>query len=298
MFFDIDIIKERYLTREGDGRLRAFHGISQLYLTNPPTGLIMKFKFINASEELIFFVFSLRVDCLNTIRYYLYIKMKSISKDSISHFQKVLLVWFEKNGRDFPWRKGKMSIYHVIISEILLQRTKASAVAKHYPVFLKKFPNWKKLGLASDVELQDILKPLGLHVQRAKRLYKLSREMKIRGGRFPKTRAEIEKMPMVGQYIANAFELLVLNKKSPLLDVNMARLLERYFGPRMLSDIRDDPYLQELSYRVVDMDNPRAINWAILDYAQLVCKARKPHCRNCSLNKSCYMAKSVKNLNE
>ncbi len=167
--------------------------------------------------------------------------MEPITKNSIVHFQKCLLGWFEKNGRDFPWRKGKKTVYHIIIAEILLQRTKAATVAKYYPIFLKKYPNWKKLGLANENELQDILKPLGLHIQRAKRLFKLSREMKIRGGRFPKTRPEIEQMPMVGQYIANAFELLVLNKKTPLLDVNMARLLERYFGPRKLSDIRYDP---------------------------------------------------------
>jgi len=213
--------------------------------------------------------------------------MKPITKNLIVQFQKSLLGWFEKNGRDFPWRKGKKTVYHVIISEILLQRTKATTVAKYYPVFLETYPNWKKLGLANEDELQDILKPMGLHVQRAKRLFKLSREMKIRGGRFPKTRSEIEQMPIIGQYIANAFELLVQNKKVPLLDVNMARLLERYFGPRKLSDIRHDPYLQELSYRVVDMDNPKTINWAILDYGQLVCKARKPLCRNCSLSKRC-----------
>jgi len=197
--------------------------------------------------------------------------MKPITKNLIVQFQKGLLGWFENNGRDFPWRKGKKTVYHVIIAEILLQRTKAATVAKYYPVFLETYPNWKKLGLANE---DDILKPLGLHVQRAKRLFKLSREMKIRGGRFPKIRSEIEQMPMIGQYIANAFELLVQNKKTPLLDVNMARLLH-------------DPYLQELSYRVVNMDDPKTINWAILDYAQLVCKARKPLCHNCSLSKRC-----------
>jgi len=111
--------------------------------------------------------------------------------------------------------RGKKLYTIIIIAEILLQRTKAATVAKHYPVFLKTYPNWKKLGLANEDELQDILKPLGLYVQRAKRLFKLSREMKIRG-RFPKTRPEAEQMPMVGQYIANAFEPLVQNNKDTL----------------------------------------------------------------------------------
>ena len=35
----------------------------------------------------------------------------------------------------------------------------------------------------------------------------------------------------------------------------MARVLERYFGPRNLADIRYDPYLQELAHKVVDADD-------------------------------------------
>lgn len=213
--------------------------------------------------------------------------MTLITKNSVKYFQKALLDWFKRNGRNFPWRKEGKTEYEVIIAEILLQRTKAITVTKYYPVFLKKYPNWQILSLANEDELQEMLKPLGLHVQRAKRLFKLSKEMKNRGGRFPKTRSEMEQMPMIGQYIANAIELLIKGQKKPLLDVNMARVLERYFGPRKLADIRYDPYLQEISYRVVDINNPKYINWAILDYAQLVCKAKNPLCRECLLFEKC-----------
>lgn len=139
--------------------------------------------------------------------------MASITTNSIKYFQKGLLTWFEINGRDFPWRKGKKTVYQLIIAEILLQRTKAETAAKYYPIFLKTYPNWKKLGYAKERELQEILKPLGLQVQRANRLFKLSREMKDRKGRFPTTRNEIEQLPIFGQYIANAYELLIQNKK-------------------------------------------------------------------------------------
>jgi len=64
----------------------------------------------------------------------------------------------------------------------------------------------------------------------------------------------------------------------------MARVLERYFGPRKLADIRYDPYLQKLAHRVVDCEAPAAVNWAILDLAALVCKARGPRCSQCPLS--------------
>lgn len=56
----------------------------------------------------------------------------------------------------------------------------------------------------------------------------------------------------------------------------MARLLERFFGKRRLSDIRYDPYLQTLAYKVVNVENSEEMNWAILDYASLICKKNFP----------------------
>jgi len=214
------------------------------------------------------------------------IKM-TINYKKIEFFQNELLSWFKDNGRAFPWRKPKMTTYQVIISEILLQRTKAETVAKFLPYFLKEYPNWKKIGTATENELEALLKPLGLQSQRSKRLFKLSQAIKERKGRFPKKRSEIEKIPMMGQYITNAYELFILNKKLPLLDVNMARLLERFFGPRKLSDIRYDTYLQDLACRVVNTHNPKEINWAILDYSAIVCKSKTPLCDGCMLSSKC-----------
>jgi len=207
--------------------------------------------------------------------------------NKIIFFQTELLTWFKTNGRQFLWRKSSVSNYVRIISEILLQRTKAETVNKYLPIFLKKYPSWNQLGNATEMELIETLKPLGLSNQRGKRLHKLSQELKKRNGVFPKEKSLVEEMPMMGQYITNAFELFVLKRPSPLLDVNMARVLERFFGPRKLADIRYDPYLQELSKRVTTHDEIVPINWAILDFAALICKAHRPICEKCLIFKNC-----------
>jgi A/G-specific adenine glycosylase len=92
---------------------------------------------------------------------------------------------------------------------------------------------------------------------------------------------------MMGQYIINAYLLLVKDLPVPLLDVNMARLLERYFGPRKLADIRFDQYLQQLSKRIVDHSESKLLNWAILDYSAMICKSRKPACSTCIIKEEC-----------
>jgi A/G-specific adenine glycosylase len=214
--------------------------------------------------------------------------IRVIDESKIEFFQNELLKWFAENGRDFPWRRKSATNYEMIISEVFLQRTKAETVEKFLPQFLNKYPNWKYLGEAKEIELQEVLKPIGLYKQRGTRLFKLAQELKKRKGRFPKNRSEVEEIPMMGQYITNAYELYILKKKAPLLDVNMARLLERFFGQRKLADIRYDPYLQTLSYRIVNLEKSKILNWAILDYAALICKKLNPKCKNCYFNSHCF----------
>ena len=219
----------------------------------------------------------------------------SIKNTSIKKFQKTLLKWFVINKRDFPWRNKKLTQYQIIISEVLLQRTKAETVAKFFPGFISAFPNWQTLANAGVEEIGEYLKPVGLYRQRSKRLHNLAIEMVKRKGRLPKERKELEQIPFLGQYIANAIELQIFKKPSPLIDINMSRLLERYFGERQMADIRYDPYLQNLAKKVVDNCQSKELNWAILDYAALVCKARSPLCNACLLKAKCTYIKALVN---
>ena len=212
------------------------------------------------------------------------------SKSEIRKFQLQLLSWFSNNKREFPWRNKNVSSFEKIITEILLQRTTATTVSEFYYKFFAIYKTWDDLASDKISNIENTLKPIGLWKQRASKLKKLSCSIIERGGDIPKKRKEIDSLDGVGQYVGNAIELLIYNRRKPLLDVNMSRVLERYFGPRKLSDIRYDPYLQELSVKVVNAKNSIEINFAILDLSALVCKSRKPDCGNCPLTLSCKYA--------
>ena len=212
----------------------------------------------------------------------------------IEYFRKKLGVWYRRNGRDFPWRKNRLSNYQKVIAEVLLQRTKAETIAQFYPKFIEAFPSWKALANAALEDIENSLKSIGLQKQRATRLMSLAAEMARRKSQFPHEREELEAIPFVGQYIASSVMLLVHGDKQPLLDVNMARVLERYFGPRKLADIRYDQYLQELALRVIKCKNPITINWAILDFASVVCKSQRPLCSVCILQNNCVYLSQIR----
>lgn len=201
--------------------------------------------------------------------------------------QNELLEWAKYNLREFPWRKDSLSSYELVIAEVLLQRTKASTVSKYYNSFIDEYPNWDSLNNVGKSDLENKLTPLGLYKQKAKRLKALAKYMKNRSVGLPDSRDKLESIPLIGQYIASAVLVYVYDKKEPLLDVNMARLLERYFEPREKVDIRYDNKLHSFANNLVDHPKFKILNWAVIDFASAICTKTNPDCTNCPLKNKC-----------
>ncbi len=51
-----------------------------------------------------------------------------------------LVTWYETHGRDFPWRAPTSAPYQQIVTEVLLQQTRAETVAQVYHDFFAKYP--------------------------------------------------------------------------------------------------------------------------------------------------------------
>jgi A/G-specific adenine glycosylase len=213
--------------------------------------------------------------------------MRNPSAAEAAQLRTRLLLWYRKEGRPLPWRRVRSPLYMRVVSELLLQRTRAESVASIFPRFVRRYPSWRALSRAKKSDLAAILRPLGLWRRRAVALLALARTLEKRCGHLPATRDEIEALPGVGQYIANAILLFAHDRREPLIDVNMARVLERIFGPRRLVDIRYDPQLQRIARIVVDHRQAARINWAILDLAALICRRANPLCARCPLVSVC-----------
>jgi A/G-specific adenine glycosylase len=203
-----------------------------------------------------------------------------------------LLKWYARCGRDLPWRRSNVGLYEKILVEVLLQRTQAGTVERFFSGFFERYRNWSDVSAASIPELGQRLRPIGLWRRRATALKALATEMVRRGGSFPVARGEIEALPAVGQYVASAVLLFAHGRPEPLLDSNMARVLERVFEPRRLADIRYDPWLQTLARAVVRSGRSAEVSWAILDIAALYCRPARPACTDCPLLYKCNYARS------
>jgi len=210
-----------------------------------------------------------------------------VDPQRITFFRRCLSVWYRKKGRVLPWRSSRCSPYELLVAEVLLQRTQAQRVATFFPQFIRVYPSWSTLANTSESDLRSVIEPLGLWRRRAVALLSLARAVIQHGGQLPTTREQLESLPAIGQYIANAVLTFCHGGREPLLDSNMSRVLERFFGPRKLADIRYDPYLQALSRLVLARGDAKKLNWAILDFAALVCTLWDPDCSSCPLKQKC-----------
>lgn len=88
---------------------------------------------------------------------------------------------------------------------------------------------------SSIAELEEAFKPIGLWRRRAISMKSLAEYAAARAGSFPDDPAELAKVPGVSQYVSNAILLFQHDQPRPLVDVNMARVIERFVRPRARS---------------------------------------------------------------
>lgn len=208
----------------------------------------------------------------------------------ITRLRRDLLDWYGRHGRALPWRSEHASTYEKICVEVLLQRTRAETVARVYPAFFARFESWSAIAAAEIDELEEHFRPIGLWQRRARSIKGLAEYAAARDGYFPADPRELAAVPGVGQYVTNAILLFQHNQARPLLDVNMARVIERYVRPRRLADIRHDPWLQAAAHWLVRDDHPVLVNWATLDLASALCLPGTPRCSLCQLEIQCRKA--------
>lgn len=195
--------------------------------------------------------------------------------------------WYKNHGRFFPWRADGASPYLLVIAEVMLAQTSADRVARWLPGFLNQYPSLSQLRRSSIASLETALRPMGLYQRRAKILHAFATaacDIDLHA----LTLEQWQRQPGVGEYVAAAMRSSLHNEPCPMLDTNVARILDRYAGPRSRVEIRGDRWLQQWVLAVLQTsDSPRELNWAFLDLGAAVCRARSPLCDKCPIALRC-----------
>lgn len=198
-----------------------------------------------------------------------------------------MISWGRDNFRSFPWRETD-DPYKILVAEVMLHRTKAPQVLPVYRYFMQRYPTVEKLAGATRDDLHATLYSLGLR-QRVDMFHDMAVEIVERfDGRVPAEKEALLSLPGVSDYIAGAVRCFALNEPEPLIDTNTVRVIGRVFGLKITDSSRRNRLFRDLITALVDSDEPRAYNYALLDLANLVCtKVRPPKCFECPVQRYC-----------
>lgn len=203
-------------------------------------------------------------------------------------FQQRLSKWYKKNKRDYPWRDPN-NRFGIVISEILLQKTNAKKVDIIFREFVKKYPDFQSILEETDDNLKNSLKYLGLYNQKVPILKEMAKNIiEKHNGKIPSNKEDLLMIKGIGDYISGAILCFAFNKRVPIIDGNFIRILDRIFN---IKSDKKNPYADKEIWKkmkdLLPLRGYRNFNYAILDFAALICQFYKPQCRGCIMNDIC-----------
>ncbi|MCD8485728.1 MAG: A/G-specific adenine glycosylase [Desertifilum sp.] len=213
-------------------------------------------------------------------------KAEPLEAAKITGFRHQLQTWSLDNFRDFPWRQTT-DAYSIFVAEFLLQKTGTPTAVPVYEAFISRYPTLKSLAAAPIEEIASLLQPLGLHFRAVRLCQSVQVMMEQYSGQVPQQEAELLKLPGVGLYTARSICANAFGQPAAVLDTNVARILERFFGLQGNRVKSRCKLLWKAAEQVAPQTDVSRWNLTLLDFGALVCTATNPRCSQCPLRDRC-----------
>jgi A/G-specific adenine glycosylase len=183
-----------------------------------------------------------------------------------------------------PWREDTRP-YYVVVSEIMLQQTQVHRVLPKFESFVRRFPTWKSLALASTKEVLQEWSGLGYN-RRALFLKRIAETITRNGktaGTLPNTLEDLRALPGIGPNTAGSILAFAYNLPHPFIETNIRSVFIHFFfpeiekreGKKACKKISDDqlmPFIEEALHDPNIKKNPREWYYALMDYGSYLKK--------------------------
>ena len=154
--------------------------------------------------------------------------MKIMSTQA-ANISEILLIWYNINKRDLPWRKTR-DPYLIWVSEIILQQTRVNQGLAYYYRFTEAFPDVISLAESDPEKVMKIWQGLGYY-NRAINMITASKMVRTMfNGSFPNNYDSLLSLKGIGKYTAAAIASISGDEPVATVDGNVVRVLSRLFG--------------------------------------------------------------------
>ncbi|SRR5579875_213814 len=208
-------------------------------------------------------------------------------------FRSDLINWGKEHFRSFPWR-STTNPYHILMAEVMLHRTQASQVAPIYERFISGYPDIASLSRATREELHNSLYSLGLRWRVDLIIDMVAQINECFAGQIPQEKVDLLTLPGISDYVASALRCFAWNLPDAIIDTNTVRVTGRIYNLETRDSSRRNSLFRRLISDLVDPQQPRSYNFALLDLAAQVCpKGQRPLCEVCPVQKYCLYSRKI-----
>jgi len=134
-------------------------------------------------------------------------------------------------------------------------------------------------------ELEDLIHPCGFYRNKAANIKACAKQVIEKfGGNVPSTMEELITLPGVGRKTANVVLLEVFGIANGIAVDTHAKRISNKIG---LSNNSDPEKIEQDLLKIFDKEDLKFINHLLVWHGRNTCKAQKPDCQNCTINKYC-----------
>lgn len=177
------------------------------------------------------------------------------------------------------------SIFQLLIAVMLSAQTTDISVNKVTPALFERFPTPETLSMASNEEIEQLIKAIGLYKFKAKRAIEASKKiMEHFSGQVPSTMEELLTLDGVGRKTASV--VLAEGFKIPAVPVDTH--VERVSKRLGLAKISDGPVeIEQIIKKLFEQKNWIKLHHQLIFFGRYQCKAKNPICESCKLRNYC-----------
>ncbi len=203
-------------------------------------------------------------------------------------FSRRIITWQRTHGRhDLPWQNTR-DAYRIWLSEVMLQQTQVATVIPYFRRFVEQFPGVEALATAAADDVLSAWAGLGYY-SRVRNLQRCAQVIAAEhGGRFPKSAAELERLPGIGRSTAAAIAAFAYGERAAILDGNVKRVLARHFG---VAGHPGAPTVARALWAIAEGQLPQsdigAYSQGLMDLGSMICTRRRPGCVRCPVQATC-----------
>lgn len=193
--------------------------------------------------------------------------------------------WYERAQRDLPWRRPGVTPWQILVSEFMLQQTPVARVEPVWQAWVKRWPTPSATAAATAADVLRAWGKLG-YPRRAKRLHECAAVIATEHrDAVPDDVETLLTLPGIGAYTARAVACFAYQKRVPVVDTNVRRVVARAVHGRAdaapSSSARD---LEDVAALLPEDAAAPQFSAALMELGATVCTARAPRCGVCPLS--------------